>query len=279
MEGNMNFTDWIPAISTTSLVGLALWLLRSVILNRLAKSVQHEFNSKIETLRANLRKSEESFKANLRQKETQIAALSSGALAGLANRQSALDKRRIEAVDQIWSAVTSLAPAKGVSAAMAGVKFDAAAQAAAKEPKVREMFSMVGNGLAQQKMQINEAIKARPFVSQIAWALFLAYHAVLSLAVMKLHFLKSGLDNPKILDSEAVTKLIQVALPHQIEYIKKFGSGASYYLLDELESRLLEELHKMLQGAEADQASVEQAAAILKEAERVMESISQSAPS
>jgi hypothetical protein len=31
----MNFTDWIPAISTTSLVGLALWLFRSVILNRL----------------------------------------------------------------------------------------------------------------------------------------------------------------------------------------------------------------------------------------------------
>jgi hypothetical protein len=68
-------------------------------------------------------------------------------------------------------------------------------------------------------------------------------------------------------------------LPQKIDYIKKYGDRAFHYLLDELESRLLEELHKMLKGAESDQASVEQAAEILKQSERLMESISQSAPS
>ena len=84
---------------------------------------------------------------------------------------------------------------------------------------------------------------------------------------------------PEVLDTDAVTKLIKVALPHQTEYIKKFDSGAFHYLLDELESRLLEELRKMLQGGESDKASVEQAAAILKESERLMESISKTATS
>ena len=84
---------------------------------------------------------------------------------------------------------------------------------------------------------------------------------------------------PEVLDTDAVTKLVQVALPHQTKYIKKYDSGALHYLLDELESRLLEELQKILKGGESDKASVEQAAAILKESGRLMESISKSTPS
>lgn len=228
----MDLLDWIPAISTTSLLGCALWLFRSVILTRLAKSVQHEFDNKLETLRTNLRNSEESFKADLRSKETQIAALRSGAMTGLASRQAALDRRRIEAVDQLWSAITALAPAKAVSATMAVVKFENAAKEAAKNPKVREMFTAIGGQFDVQKMQIVDASKARPFVSQIAWALFSAYQAIVSLAVIKLEILKAGLDIPEVLNKDAVAKLIKVALPHQSEYITKYGTSAYHYLLD-----------------------------------------------
>ena len=182
----MNFLDWVPAISTTALLGFALWLLRSVISTRLAKSVQHEFDSKLEALRTNLHKNEESFKADLRAKETQIEALRSTAMAGLAHRQAALDKRRIEAVDQLWSAVTALASFKGVSALLAVVKFDATAQAAALNPKIREMFSTIGGSFDPQKLQSGDASKARPFVSHIAWALFSAYQAILAHSLLKL---------------------------------------------------------------------------------------------
>ena len=43
----MNWGDWIPAISTTSLLAASLWLLRSLISTRLRASVQHEFEQKI----------------------------------------------------------------------------------------------------------------------------------------------------------------------------------------------------------------------------------------
>jgi len=112
----MTLLDWVPAISTTSVFAAGLWLLRSVISVRLTASVQHEFAKKAEMLKTTLRNSEESFKADLRSKETQIESLRSGALAGIASRQAALDARRILAVDQIWSAVQALASAKPVSA-------------------------------------------------------------------------------------------------------------------------------------------------------------------
>src|SRR5437879_2292452 len=101
---------FLSTLSATALLSLALWLFHAVIITRLAKSVQHEFDDKLETIRTDLRKSEELFRADLRSKETQIAALRSGAIAGLVSRQAALDKRRLEAVDQLWSALTSLAP-------------------------------------------------------------------------------------------------------------------------------------------------------------------------
>lgn len=72
--------DWIPAISTTSLLAIVLWLGRNLIITRLTNSVRHEYDQKIETLKASLKKSEESFKAELQAKASQIDALRSGAL-------------------------------------------------------------------------------------------------------------------------------------------------------------------------------------------------------
>lgn len=266
----MDIYDWIPAVSTTSLLAFAAWLMRSIIATRLTKSVQHEFDSKLEVIRTQLRKSEESFKADLRAKEVQIELLRSGAISGLASRQAVLDKRRIEAVDQLWSAVTELAPAKAASVWMAVIKFDAAAKEAAKNPQFRQIFEAVGSGLDLKKLGSTGASKIRPFVSEISWAIFSAYQAILLFAVTRLHMLKSGLDVPDVLDTSAITKLIQAALPHRAAYLEKYGVAGYHYLADELELTLLKELQNILKGQESDKASVEQAAAILQESERVM---------
>jgi hypothetical protein len=270
----MSLFDWIPAISTTSLFGFVLWLLRSVISTRLRASVQLEFDQKLEEMRATLRKSDESFKADLRAKEAQIAALRSGAMSALASRQAALDKRRIEAVDQLWSAFTALAPAKAVSAYMLLIDFQAAAKEAECNAKARDLFASMGGVSDFREFSYREAAKARPFVSQLAWALFTAYQTIVAVAAIRLESLKAGL-NTDFVDKDAVTKLITAALPHHAEYIAKNDVRVCHYLLDELESRLLEELQKLLSGVESDKESIEQAAAIIKESERLMQSISQ----
>lgn len=97
----MDLISWLPSVTTTALLALALWLGRNLIATRLVKSVEHEFNTKLESLRAELRKNEELFKADLRSKEAEIAALRGGAMTAMASRQVALDKRQLDAVDQI----------------------------------------------------------------------------------------------------------------------------------------------------------------------------------
>lgn len=270
--------NWIPAFSTAGLVALVLWLARNLILTRLTKSVQHEFDNKLEELRANLRKSEETFKADLRSKESQIEVLRSGALAGLVSRQAALDKRRIEAVDQLWSSMTALASVKTAPATLASLNYEYAAEEAAKDPRLREVFAKVVAPFDINKMNLGDAAKARPFVSPLAWALFSAYQAILIFAVFRLNMLKVGLNIPKAVDSEAVIKLVKAALPHRIDYITEYGVKGFHHLIDELEDHLLEEMKRMLKGEESDKATVKQAAGILKEAEQVMGSVFQPAP-
>jgi hypothetical protein len=266
--------DWLPSITTTTVLGLALWLGRKLIATRLTKSVEHEFNTKLESLRAELRKNEELFKADLRSKETEIEALRSGAMAAMASRQIALDKRRLDAADQLWAAFTALGPAKGISMIMAAVNFEATAKLAVKDARVREMFTGIGGDFDLKKIDFSHSAKARPHVSPMVWALFCTYQAIVVLAVVKLQIIKLGIDvDPKkLIDKDVTTNLIKAALPHHSEYIDQVGEAGYHYLLEELEVRLLDELRKMLEGVEADKTSVEQAAKIVKLSNELLES-------
>ncbi|MFH0303609.1 hypothetical protein AAFX91_42265, partial [Bradyrhizobium sp. 31Argb] len=100
--------DWLSLISLFVSIGLPAigFLARNWIKARIEKGVQHRFDVKIEALCADFRKSEEMLKSELRDKEAEIASLRSNVLAGSASRQALLDKRRFEAVEKIWAAIT-----------------------------------------------------------------------------------------------------------------------------------------------------------------------------
>ena len=258
--------NWIPAISTTSLLVLALWLSRNLIVNRLSKSIQHEFDAKLARIRADYDKENEIFKGEIRKNEARIAALQSGALSGLVTRQASVDKRRLEAIDQLWSSVIALRIGKGVSALMATIKFEAAAKEAAKNEKFRSMFKAMAISIEKFTGIDDGALKARPFVSPLAWAFFSAYSAIIMHSVAKANILQIGIDEPAVIDFEGVKKVLIKALPHQAAYVNEYGTSVGHYLLDELEASILLEFQKMIEGNEVDRQSVERAATIIEEA-------------
>lgn len=274
----MTFPDWaLSTLSTTSLVAILAWLSRQLIVTRLKASVQNEFNEKLETLRADLRKSEEAFKADLRAKEAKIVTLQSGALTVLASRQAALDKRRLEAIEQIWAGVEILGPMKGAVNLMQTVHFERSLEAASQDQKVRQFFSTVGQSYTPDKLIKTEAHKARPFISEIAWALFSGYESILLYSVTQLYMLKLGVNHPNFLKTDQVPNLVKVALPAYAEYIDKQGVSGCYYLLDKLEAELLNELQRMMRGEESNQATIEQAGKILEATKSMNEEISRNA--
>jgi len=250
--------DWTTALSTTAFISLVLWLGRNVLITRLKASVQHEFDRKLEML-----------SAEIKEKSNQIDSLRRAALSGVQHRQAVLYDRKLKATEDLWSSVISMAGARNLSAVMVTIKFDMAAKEASHNAQFREVFKAISKFFDITKLDLNSASKSRPYLSKLAWAYFSAYQAIVMYAVIQVEMLKAGIDND-FSNTEQITKLIKTALPHQEEYIEKYGLGASYHLLEEIEEKLLGEIDKILNGIEDDQASLAKAAKILKESELLM---------
>lgn len=266
----------ISTVTTSTLVGFCVYLARNLITTRLTKSVQNEFDTKLAGLNSQLRTAEESFKADLKRKEVEILALQGGAIQSRLSRQAAIEKRRLEAVDQLWSAVYDLSFAKALAAQASVLKWEAISKEVARNPKAKDLFSMWKIDQDKYEGAGHSAQKARPFLTPVAWAYFAAYQAILLHAVAFIKMLQIGVDAHAFMDNKNLVKLIKTALPHSSQYIDDHGPSAAYYLLDQLETSLLDELKRILDGGAADMAEVARAKQILIEASRVNHDVSES---
>ncbi|MDX2144453.1 MAG: hypothetical protein SFV19_13940 [Rhodospirillaceae bacterium] len=273
----MAMSSFIQFLGTTTASVFILaalgWILRAWFVERLRSSIKAEYdkelathkneleralNAEIELLKNELRTKESEFTSNLRVREAEIAALREGVFSGRFNRQALLDKRKLEAVDKIWGAVAKLTPLKRLSAQIAWIKIDVAVDEAAKNPKLRAFFEVINKSVDHKAFDHLTMIE-RPFLTSLAWSYFSAYEAIVASAFLLSKTMELGLDDGrKLLDEIGIRNILAAALPHRREQIAKINVGSFHFLLVELEGLLLTELQKILEGVEADKASIEQ---------------------
>lgn len=274
-----DLTSWIPpewsaAITSSLVVSLAGIVAGTYYKAKVEKAIQHNFDTKLEALRAGFRMDEEALRAELQAKGEQIAALRGGALSGLASRKAAIDQRRLEALDRVWAAATNKAQYKSAARMSASINMDVALDAAAKQDaegaKLREFATVIWNAAGLENLKAyDSAHSERPFLPPLVWALYSALSQVLSHPVAQLAAMRTGAGGKALIDPKPMLDLVKSALPHQTAFIDQFGVGGLAYLIDELEEALLREIQRALHNPNVDQASLEQAAAILKAAEKL----------
>lgn len=273
----MIWTDWIPAISTSSVLTVIGVIVGTYYKAKVEKGIQHNFDEKLEALKAQLRRDEEQLKADLHERDDEIAALRSGALSGMASRQAALDKRRLEAIEKVWSAVIDRWQWKNLAKMVGPLKMDVTITAASQQNeegrKIRELAEIIWktSGLNDDNLKpITEYIdKERPFLSPMTWALFSVYRQVLNLPAFQVMIMRTGVDQKIIADTKPILDMVRVALPHYSDYLDQFGTSGLSLLIDDLEERLLGEIVASLESTASDDKTVAQAAAILKAVQKV----------
>ena len=244
---------------------------------KVEKGIQHNFDEKLEALKAQLRRDEEQLKADLRARDDEIAALRSGALSGMASRQAALDKRRLEAIEKVWSTVIDRWQWKNLAKMVGSLKMDVALNAAAQQNdegrKIRLFAETIwkASGLDNDNLRATTEYidKERPFLSPMTWALFSAYRQVLNLPAVQVMVMRTGVE-PKILaDAKPIIDMVRTALPHYSDYLDQFGTSGLSLLIDDLEEKILAEIVASLKSTASDDKTVAQAAAILKAVQKV----------
>lgn len=247
---------WLASTgATAALLGAAVWFGREWIGGWLSRSIQHTYDTKLETVRA-----------ELRAREAEIAALREGALASVNTRNSTLIQKRVEAVDRIWAAVIELNKHTMAVKWLQSVKFEEASAQVERDPKVKEFFATLhrtSGGTVDFNLE-QKPEHARPYVSEYVWALYSTYSTVIMLANVKMKLLSDGLDGRRFFNFKSADDALKTALPHYTKLIDDHGGAVHGLIIDELRDKILTSLREVLAGHEDDKATIAKAASILK---------------
>jgi hypothetical protein len=257
------FMDWIPAVTMTSILGAilvaTLLLGRKLITNWLTEwvkhSARHDFDVKLEELRAEIREGEE-----------HLNAVRSTALAALASGQTALNQRRLQAVDDLWEATMALKSGSALVGAVRKLNMPEVTKQMS-DPKVQKLISFVesfGQGFNERVGETKVAAAARPFVTPMAWALYTAYEWIVTTAWLQVKALNTGVDPIRFVKVKETIELVKAALPDFAALLDEHGAAVFPELLSDLEERLIAELRASAEGRDSDGESVERASKVAR---------------
>lgn len=260
----MDAEFWI--VLTVPAIIAIIWFVKVMLPATINRALDHKLNIELEKIRFELHRSEESFKSELRRKEDQLAALRDGVLGGRAKRQELVDKRRIQAVECIWTAIQDLSPYKTVAAQMSVINLDSLNKSGRFDnEKLTTFFKSLVNAVKTPEIYVDPARSERLFVSESAWAYYSAYKIVVHSSYGHAKMLSIGIDDASsVLDKGKIREILKVALPDLVQYIEMYDTNTMYNLLDTIEARILNDLRKTLRGEEIEESDIARSTMIMK---------------
>ena len=248
-----------------AITALGLFLFR----NAISRWIGHQFDAQLESVKAEHRRDEEKFKHDLAEQRHRLDALQGGALSGMAARNALLDKRRIEALEKVWSAVTYLQPHHQLVLVAATIGFEKLSTLSKNNPQGRELIETLmrmapdSADLQTADCPLYRIEREQLFLPPMVWAMFEAYRAVILLPMAALVGMKGGLDVAGMWDVKLVQGVINVALPEAAPELERQGAKGLVSIAGQLKSRLLAVFTDALENSTTDARTVNQAAKIL----------------
>lgn len=147
------------------------WLCRNLIAVRLTAAVKHEFDQKLEAI-----------KAELARKNGELESLRSTVIQAMSGNQAHLSTRRLAAIDQVIRSVQALKENTMLVQILAVLKLEYLAKHAG-DTKVARFLDTIARpqeAVLESLARSREAELSRPFISPWAWALYSAFSGVIT---------------------------------------------------------------------------------------------------
>jgi len=254
-------------VASGVLTAVLIWLSKDWMSARIRTSIQHEYDRRLDTLRAQLSAQHEShllqLQATITREATRLAAAHSSGTDG----QKAPIERTLHAVERLWDGVlrlrTTLPPVLGFVDTLTVDEY--------KRMKTHPTFLALSGAWSVER--ISELIdtdveQVRPYIGEYAWALFYSYQAVMLRIVALLHTGRHDVDKLEWHKDSGTRQLIQ-AVFSAAELVEFDGTrtGRIAWLQRRFEAHLLAAARTLISGQEfaADDAS-EQARVIQEKA-------------
>lgn len=164
------------------LVGLTAYFSKTWIAERLKASIKHDYDIRLESLKADLRVESEHHLAQLKSEVDRGAERLRAAALSFSEVQKATITRKIEAIDDLWQAVRNASTHVPGVILLTDYLTDDELENMAKYPKLGELRKQLGalssTDVAPKFFQ--DADSARPHVGEFVWALFVSFHGIMT---------------------------------------------------------------------------------------------------
>jgi hypothetical protein len=249
------------------LVTALIWLSKEWISVRLKASIQHEYDQKLGSLKAQLQAKNEVALVELRAALERQANLLAAAHSSFAEGQKAAMERKLQAVDVLWSRVLNLRshlpPILGFIDVLTVDEY--------RGIKNHRTFPTLSDGWSMEKItqlvDDKDVERVRPYIGEYTWAVFYSYQAVM---LRILYLLHEGRDDAEKLDwhkDSGTRQLIEAVLP--TAEFKEFEAnrfGKITWLQRRLEAKILAATRQLVSGEEFGADALEQARLIQQKA-------------
>jgi hypothetical protein len=130
------------------------------------------------------------------------------------------------------------------------INFEKAAEIAESDAETREFFAMVGSTFKfdayVESLKEADPQSLRPYVTQLGWAYYEAYSAIITFYTLRQKVLEIGAPAKILTDENHLKSVILEAMPHQAALYEKFDKVYPWIFLEPLRDSILLEVKKMI---------------------------------
>ena len=253
----------------TVLMCVVLLLARKWISAWIISGIQHEYDQKLETHKAQLKAENEIAFLKLKTSAEQEVALHTGAHTAFSTRQQATMKKELDAVDALWRKVVAIR--RDIPAIV--TYLDVMTVNEYKATKDRRNFQVLLKDTPPEKISSiggdeDEPIEnVRPYVGEYLWALFYSYKSIVLRRLFLLHFGKDDAAKIEWHKDSVIRQVIENILTRK--ELKEFDSSGfrkMVWIQRKLESKILSSSAKTISGEKSAEESLKQAELIQRHA-------------
>lgn len=259
-------------------VALLIWLSKEWISTRLKSSIQHEYDQKLESLKAQLKAQNEVALVELQAAIERHNSLLAAAHSSFAEGQKAAIERKLQAIDTLWGHILQLRSRLPLLLSL--VEFMTVDQY--KAMKGHPMLIALRQELSDKqnsKLVDPETERVRPYIGEYTWAVFNSYQAIMVWIVFHLRSGRADAEKLEWHKDPTTRQLIQAVL--STTELKEFDSkalGKISWLRGCLESKILEAARQVISGKEFGSEALEQAKLIQERVARLTDEMKPQKP-
>lgn len=242
----MEAFDFLPSVIIVAVISTVAWVFRSFI--------KAWIDSRVHTVS---QRDLDQFRAELHEEKANMAAVRDSVLSGRMSRQTIVDQRRFDAIDELWHCVRDFDRLALAPRYLEVIKIDSVFDVIDQEPSLHTFFEFIAKGMPENAEMKRGSNLLDHYIPAEIKGLYLLYAQIVLMCWSIVQAGRMGFDARKFLNLESMNDDVKKHLPYCSEFIETYGKYSWIFLAQTVRDALELQLRSFVDGTQADYDALE----------------------